>query len=65
MKILGEDSGVRKVPDGSMVWMRSDYKESQEDLFRPSNRAIKWQRKFMAEKCKVIFMEKETLVHYW
>ena len=55
--------GVSKVADGRVLRTRSDCEESQKDLVRPSNRAIKWQRKFRAEKCKVIFMEKAALVH--
>lgn len=56
--------GVRKVADGRVPRTRSGCEESQKDLVRPIKRAIKWQRKFRAEKHKVIFIEKAALVHW-
>lgn len=53
--------GVRKVADGRVLRARSYRKESQKDLVRPSSGAIKWQKKFRAEKRKVILMEKAAL----
>lgn len=59
----GELWGEQKVAGGRVLRTRSDCEESQKGLVRPSKRAVKWQRKFRAGECKVIFMEKAALVH--